>query len=67
MKNYIAEELLSLDSEEPIWSRFFTVAPLVLIGTRDANREYNLAPKHMAMPNFRILHLSFPAGFQTLN
>ncbi len=50
MESYIAEELVTLDAEHPIWSRFFTVAPLVLIGTRDANQEYNLAPKHMAIP-----------------
>ena len=50
MNSYIAKELLTLDSKHPIWSKFFTVAPLVLIGTRDENREYNLAPKHMAMP-----------------
>jgi len=44
------EMLVTLDSESPIWDRFFTVSPLVLIGTRDASGEYNLAPKHMAFP-----------------
>jgi flavin reductase (DIM6/NTAB) family NADH-FMN oxidoreductase RutF len=33
----------------PIWSRFFTVAPLVLVGTREGE-GHDLAPKHMAMP-----------------
>lgn len=33
----------------PIWSRFFTVAPLVIVGTREGD-GHDLAPKHMAMP-----------------
>jgi len=41
--------LVELDTAQPIWRRFFTVAPLVLIGTREGE-EYNLAPKHMATP-----------------
>jgi flavin reductase (DIM6/NTAB) family NADH-FMN oxidoreductase RutF len=32
-----------------LWTRVFTVAPLVLVGTREAG-GYDLAPKHMAMP-----------------
>jgi flavin reductase (DIM6/NTAB) family NADH-FMN oxidoreductase RutF len=44
------ENLVTLELELPIWNRFFTVSPLVLIGTRDASQEYNLAPKHMAFP-----------------
>ena len=35
--------------DKPIWSRFFTVAPLVLVGTREGD-GHDLAPKHMAMP-----------------
>lgn len=42
--------LESIDVSEPIWSRFFTVSPLVLIGTRDESGEADLAPKHMAFP-----------------
>ncbi len=34
----------------PIWSRFFLVAPLVLVGTREPDGGHDLAPKHMAMP-----------------
>ncbi len=41
--------MITLDTEQPVWSHFFTVAPLVVIGTREEN-GYNLAPKHMAMP-----------------
>jgi flavin reductase (DIM6/NTAB) family NADH-FMN oxidoreductase RutF len=42
--------LVSLDLDQPIWERFFTVAPLVVVGTRERNGTYDLAPKHMAMP-----------------
>ncbi|MCP4889974.1 MAG: flavin reductase [Planctomycetaceae bacterium] len=44
------EGLVQLQVEHPIWDRFFTVAPLVVIGTREANGENDLAPKHMAAP-----------------
>jgi flavin reductase (DIM6/NTAB) family NADH-FMN oxidoreductase RutF len=42
--------LESLDLEQRIWERIFTVAPLVLVGTTDADGSSNLAPKHMAFP-----------------
>ena len=42
--------LVSLDLDQPIWERFFTVAPLVVVGSRERNGTYDLAPKHMAMP-----------------
>jgi flavin reductase (DIM6/NTAB) family NADH-FMN oxidoreductase RutF len=43
------EKLITLDTTRPIWERFFTVAPLVVIGTKEG-QGYDLAPKHMAMP-----------------
>ncbi len=42
--------LVALDTSEPVWDRFFTVAPLVLIGTTDPNGALDLAPKHMVTP-----------------
>ncbi len=42
--------LISLDLDQPIWERFFTVAPLVVVGTRERDGSYDLAAKHMAMP-----------------
>ncbi len=42
--------LVALDPSRPIWERFFTVAPLVIIGTRDESGAFNLAPKHMVTP-----------------
>lgn len=41
---------VALEVEHPIWGRFLTVAPLVVIGTIDPGGEPNLAPKHMATP-----------------
>jgi flavin reductase (DIM6/NTAB) family NADH-FMN oxidoreductase RutF len=45
-----AETRVALPTEAPIWTRFFSVAPLVVIGTRDPDGRFNLAPKHMATP-----------------
>lgn len=42
--------LVELSMQAPIWDRFFTVAPLVLIGTREADGGDDVAPKHMACP-----------------
>lgn len=41
--------MVELDPARPLWDRFFTVAPLVLVGTREGD-GYDLAPKHMAGP-----------------
>jgi flavin reductase (DIM6/NTAB) family NADH-FMN oxidoreductase RutF len=42
--------LVQLPTDRPIWDRVFTVAPLVIVGSRDESGTYNLAPKHLAMP-----------------
>ena len=44
------EGLVELNVKAPIWDRFFTIAPLVLIGTREADGGNDMAPKHMAFP-----------------
>lgn len=33
-----------------VWDRVFTVAPLVLVGSKEPSGHYDIAPKHMAMP-----------------
>ncbi|MCB1037584.1 MAG: flavin reductase [Acidobacteria bacterium] len=43
-------ELVTLDEREDLWDRCFTVAPLVIVGTREASGELDFAPKHLAMP-----------------
>ncbi len=49
MKTMKEGEWISLDTNKKIWSHFYTVAPLVVIGTKE-NEEYDLAPKHMVTP-----------------
>lgn len=41
---------IALDPRRPFWERFFTVAPLVIIGSREEDGTFDLAPKHMATP-----------------
>jgi hypothetical protein len=43
------DKLISLAIDRPIWHQFFSVFPLVIVGSKEDNR-YNLAPKHLAMP-----------------
>ena len=38
-------KLISLPVDYPIWERVFSVAPLVIVGSKEASGEYNLAPK----------------------
>jgi len=42
--------LISLPIDQPIWDRFFSVAPLVVIGSKQEDGTFDLAPKHMATP-----------------
>lgn len=43
-------DTVSLDVTEPVWDHFFLVHNLVVIGSRQAGGDHDLAPKHMAMP-----------------
>lgn len=44
------EPLVRLDTDRPIWDRVFSVAPLVIVGSKEESGSFNLAPKHLAMP-----------------
>jgi flavin reductase (DIM6/NTAB) family NADH-FMN oxidoreductase RutF len=50
MSNQEPNKLVPLPLERPIWGRVFTVAPLVIVGSKEENGKFDLAPKHMAMP-----------------
>jgi flavin reductase (DIM6/NTAB) family NADH-FMN oxidoreductase RutF len=50
MAQHDEQRLVSLGTDRPIWDRFFSVAPLVIVGSRDEGGGHNLAPKHLAMP-----------------
>lgn len=40
-------DMVSLELGYPIWDRFFMPAPLAVIGSREEDGEWDLAPKHM--------------------
>ena len=44
-----SSELREIELEHPVWHRFYTVSPLIVVGTREAD-GFDLAPKHMATP-----------------
>ena len=44
-----SEKWVSLDTSVPVWKRFFMIAPLAVVGTREG-AGYDLAPKHMITP-----------------
>ena len=46
----LQHRLVEIDTDKPVWDRFFTVAPLVLVGTTDPDGTHDLAPKHMVTP-----------------
>ena len=52
------EKLVTLDTALPIWSHFYTVAPLAVIGTKEGE-GYDLAPKHMITPLGRDNYFGF--------
>jgi flavin reductase (DIM6/NTAB) family NADH-FMN oxidoreductase RutF len=52
-------DLVELDTAGSIWESFFTVFPLVVVGTREADGSDDLAPKHMAMPMSWQNHFGF--------
>jgi flavin reductase (DIM6/NTAB) family NADH-FMN oxidoreductase RutF len=53
------DDLVTISGKDPVWEKFFTVYPLVIIGTREAGGEYNLAPKHLAIPLSWQNHFGF--------
>ncbi len=53
------EQLVELDTSDSIWERFYTVFPLVVVGTHEADGSDDLAPKHLAMPMSWKNHFGF--------
>lgn len=52
-------DLIELDTGSSIWEHFFSVFPLVVIGTREADGGDDLAPKHLAIPLSWSNHFGF--------
>jgi flavin reductase (DIM6/NTAB) family NADH-FMN oxidoreductase RutF len=59
MQPYSQDGVVTLETDLPVWERFFTVAPLVLVGSRDSAGSYDLAPKHLAFPVSWENHFGF--------
>ena len=49
MKENVLNNFISLNPKESLWEHFYTVAPLIVVGSKN-NGDFNLAPKHMATP-----------------
>jgi len=43
------KDFINLNVKESIWEHFYTVAPLVVVGSKEKN-GFDLAPKHMVTP-----------------
>jgi len=50
MEGFNEDELVELPVDESLWNRFYTVAPLVVVGTKEPGGAFDLAPKHLAIP-----------------
>ena len=59
MESSPTEQVIPLSLEQPIWERVFTVAPLVIIGSREPDGSYDLAPKHLVTPLSWKNHFGF--------
>ncbi len=44
------DRIVEIATDRPIWDRFFSVFPLVLVASQEADGSYDIAPKHLAMP-----------------
>jgi flavin reductase (DIM6/NTAB) family NADH-FMN oxidoreductase RutF len=52
-------DLIELDTASSIWENFFSVFPLVVVGTRETDGGDDLAPKHLAIPMSWSNHFGF--------
>jgi len=50
MSSNSLDNYIKLDPQANLWDRVFTVAPLVLIGSRGDDGRTDIAPKHMVTP-----------------
>jgi flavin reductase (DIM6/NTAB) family NADH-FMN oxidoreductase RutF len=53
------DKLVAIETDRPIWDRVFGVFPLVIVGSKEEDGRYNLAPKHLAMPMSWENHFGF--------
>lgn len=43
-------EMIPIQADAALWDQCYMLAPLTVVGTREPDGHYDLAPKHMAMP-----------------
>lgn len=49
MDSTVKENLVNLDLSQSVWQNFFSVAPLTMVGSKEQDGDYDLAPKSQAM------------------
>lgn len=50
MSEQKSSPMIDISDNPNMWNRFFMAHSLFIIGSRDLDGNYNMAPKHMAMP-----------------
>ena len=51
--------LVEIEISPSLWEQFFSIFPLVIVGSREPDGSYDLAPKHLAMPMSWENHYGF--------
>lgn len=51
--------MVSLVPDHTLWERCFIVAPLIVVGTKEADGSTDFAPKHMCAPMSWVDHFGF--------
>lgn len=50
MADQSSSPMIDITDDPNLWTRFFMVHALLIIGSKEKDGSFNLAPKHMAMP-----------------
>lgn len=50
MSDNTSSPMVDITDDPNLWNRFFMVHSLLIIGSKEKDGSYNMAPKHMAMP-----------------
>lgn len=50
MPDQSSSPMINITDDPNLWNRFFMVHSLLIIGSKEKDGSYNMAPKHMAMP-----------------
>lgn len=50
MADQSSSQMIDIIDDPNLWTRFFMVHALLIIGSKEKDGSFNMAPKHMAMP-----------------